>query len=141
MRIAIAVDGSEASRRAVRHAIDLAGKLRKAPRIDLVHVDEPLLESVRKRLGEKQVARYHDENSGFALKKARQLLERAGIEHVAYQLVADEPALALAKFASDTACDLLVMGSQGRGGLKGFLLGSVAQKVIASVRIPVTLVR
>jgi nucleotide-binding universal stress UspA family protein len=42
--------------------------------------------------------------------------------------------------ASDGA-DLLVVGSRGRGGFKGLLLGSVGQQCSYHARCPVTIVR
>ena len=37
--------------------------------------------------------------------------------------------------------DIVVMGSHGRGSVKGLLLGSVSSKVIAQAELPVTIVR
>ena len=36
--------------------------------------------------------------------------------------------------------DIIVMGSRGAGGIKGVLLGSVSQKVLAGTKVPVTIV-
>ena len=40
-----------------------------------------------------------------------------------------------------TGADLVVMGSHGRRGLERLMLGSVAQRVLTAVRIPVMVVR
>ena len=37
--------------------------------------------------------------------------------------------------------DLVVMGSQGRRGLEKLMLGSVTQRVLGAVKIPVLVVR
>jgi nucleotide-binding universal stress UspA family protein len=37
--------------------------------------------------------------------------------------------------------DLLVVGSRGRGGMAGLLLGSVCQHVVTNARCPVVVVR
>jgi nucleotide-binding universal stress UspA family protein len=37
--------------------------------------------------------------------------------------------------------DLLIMGSQGRRGLEKLMLGSVTQRVLGAVKIPVLVVR
>ena len=39
--------------------------------------------------------------------------------------------------AKDKACDLIVMASHGRSGLKAVLLGSETQKVLAHAGVPV----
>jgi nucleotide-binding universal stress UspA family protein len=43
--------------------------------------------------------------------------------------------------ASAEDCDLIVMGSHGRRGLKSLILGSVAQKVLAHAELPVLIVK
>ncbi|MGW2745515.1 universal stress protein [Streptomyces sp. NPDC001450] len=53
--------------------------------------------------------------------------------------VTEEPVHALLGAAGEA--DLLVLGSRGLGGVAGFLVGSVAQAVVAGSRRPVVLVR
>ena len=49
----------------------------------------------------------------------------------------ESPAAAIVETARERACDLIVMASHGRRGLKGFLLGSETQKVLVNSTIPV----
>jgi len=49
----------------------------------------------------------------------------------------DLTAKTIAKVAEDEACDLIFMGSHGRGGWGQLLLGSVTAKVLSSCEIPV----
>ena len=46
---------------------------------------------------------------------------------------------AIVKAAADWKADLIVMGTHGRGGLKHFLMGSVAEGVIHHTKIPILL--
>ncbi|MEW2567296.1 universal stress protein [Streptomyces sp. NPDC047070] len=55
------------------------------------------------------------------------------------RLVSDSPVRALLSWSDDT--DVLVLGSRGLGGVAGFMLGSVSQRVVARSVRPVVLVR
>ena len=43
--------------------------------------------------------------------------------------------------AEAEGCDLIVMGSHGRQGVKALILGSVAQKVLTHANVPVLIVK
>ncbi|HTJ95958.1 MAG TPA: universal stress protein, partial [Rhodocyclaceae bacterium] len=47
----------------------------------------------------------------------------------------------IVKFAASGKFDLIVMGSKGRSGLADLLMGSVAQRVLATAKQPVLLVK
>lgn len=48
-----------------------------------------------------------------------------------------KPALEIRKYTENNDIDLVVMATQGRSGIDRFLLGSVTEKVIRSVDVPV----
>jgi nucleotide-binding universal stress UspA family protein len=140
MHIAIAVDGSPVSTRAVRHAIKLAGQLAEPPQITIITASPPMLPGVDRKLGADAVARYHDQNATFALRGARAALRRADLafeEHVEVGFAAET----VIRHCNRIKADLLVMGSRGRGAVRSAFLGSDAIKVRAGSRIPVTIVR
>ena len=140
MKILLAVDGSPISTRAVKHVIALARQLSAPPKLVLFHADPPLLQAAAVKLGADAVKRYHQENGEFAIRSARAALGRAKVAYTEMLLVA-EPAEAIIAQAAKGRHDLIVMGSHGRGALKGLLLGSVTGKVIANCDTPVTVVR
>lgn len=51
------------------------------------------------------------------------------------------PFVEILRFARDGACDLIVMGTHGRTGLRHALLGSVAEKVVRKSPCPVLTIR
>ena len=56
-------------------------------------------------------------------------------------LHAGEPGEVICWIAQEHQCDLIVMGTQGRTGIKRLLLGSVAEYVMEHARCPVLTVR
>lgn len=56
-------------------------------------------------------------------------------------VAASAPAKAIADYAKDNEIELIVMGTQGRGGVAHLLLGSVAERVVRTAPCPVLTVR
>jgi len=140
MRIVLAVDGSPISTRAARHVASLHKALADKPEVIVLYADAPLLRSVAMSLGTRGVDKYHADNGRFALKGAKPVLSRAGVAFIEKVLVGD-PAPTILKFIKSSKCDLLVMGSHGRGAFKNLVLGSVATKILSMCAVPVTIVR
>ena len=67
------------------------------------------------------------------------VLDRPDADRVSQRVVEGHPAQVLLDAAADAA--LLVVGSRGRGGFTGMLLGSVSQSVVARAACPVVVVR
>ncbi len=139
-RIVVGVDGSENSRRALEWALEEA-RLRKAC-INVVHAWEPSL-----MIGFGTLPDGATEYEGTAYDEAaRSLLDEmiaaahtkdlaAPIEKIAVRGSAAWALLETAKGA-----DVIVVGSRGRGGFAGLLLGSVSQQVAQHAHCPVVIV-
>ncbi len=140
MNILLAVDGSAASDRATKHVVQLSKQFAKPPKLTLVNVSLPLLKAASNKLGRKATAEYYDSNSEYAAHKARRMLQRAKLEFTGVFLVG-EPADEIARHADKHEADLIVMGSRGQTALKSLLLGSVATKVLAQSKVPLTVIR
>lgn len=140
MKILLAVDGGSHSTRAAEQLAKLAGVMTTPPDIILLHVDPPMVTRAMNVLGEEVTASLHAEASRAAIKPARGVLQRAGLQARDMALV-DEPAEAIIAVARDEQRDLLVMGSHGRSALKSMFVGSVTAKVMAESDIPVLVVR
>jgi nucleotide-binding universal stress UspA family protein len=64
-----------------------------------------------------------------------------GVNARGVYVVAEHPYEAIIKTAQNEACDLILMASHGRRGVKGLLLGSETQKVLTHSAIPVLVYR
>jgi nucleotide-binding universal stress UspA family protein len=75
------------------------------------------------------------------LREVAERLERRGLKRVRWIVWYDEPAPAIAEAAARDEVDLIAMATHGRSGLSRLLLGSVAEAVVRSSRVPVLLLR
>ena len=140
LKALIPVDGSKTSERAVRHVIALA-KGGESYEVHLVNVQEAAdAPEVRRFLKEDDVARMQLQHGEVALRAAKKLLDRAGVDYKEYVLIGD-PAEEIAALAKRVRADKIIMGTHGRGMLAGMLMGSVATKVLHRATVPVTLVK
>lgn len=91
-------------------------------------------------MGSDAVTEYLREFSEKELKPARKVLEAAGIKHDMEQRIG-HVAQEIVACAKKGKYDLIVLGAKGRGAILDVLLGSVAQRVLASSSTPVLLVK
>ena len=56
-------------------------------------------------------------------------------------VMADHPARAILEWVAEHEVDLVAMSTHGRSGMKRFILGSIADKVLRSSPVPVLLTR
>ena len=140
MKILVAVDGSEISLRAAKFVVALNREMAKPSKVTLLAVDPPPFPGVETRIGTKAVRQLHEESLESMLKDARRSLSRTKLELVERAEIGDISETII-KVARQDKVDLIVLGSHGRGAVKGILLGSVSSKVIAQSEIPVTIVR
>lgn len=142
MKILVATDGSKPALHAVKYAAELVGRLSDASSsITLVSVhDDTGLRHAKSFVGREVVADYLRELSDKELKPARKVLDAAGVKHdmivrtghIAKEIVA---------CAKSGKFDLVVLGAKGRSAIADILLGSVAQRVLATADRPVLLVK
>ncbi len=139
LRILVAVDGSELSLDAVRHALQLVDAGLKASLV-LGHVQEEasLLELATQ--GADAVAQASLEAAKHLTRPAERMVREAGLE-CETEVALGSAASALCDMAEAQGCDLIIIGARGVGGFRGALLGSVSQAVVAQSNLPVTVVR
>ena len=138
-RILVPTDGSEETRRAVEHAIDLAEE-HDATIHALYVVNSASFSSLPMESSWESVASMMNKEGEAALDDVEGIAEERGVT-VERALVDGNPSREIVRYAEDEDCDLVVMGTHGRGGIDRLLLGSVAEKVVRSSSVPVLTVR
>jgi nucleotide-binding universal stress UspA family protein len=142
MKILVATDSSKPAMHAVKYAAMLIRQLASASNsITLINVhDDVGLRHAKAFVGREAVADYLRELSEKELASARKLLDAAGVKH---DMVMRTGHIApeIAACAKAGRYDLIVMGAKGRSAIADVLLGSVAQRVLATAKTPVLLVK
>ncbi len=144
--ILVPTDGSELSEKAIKSAVSLAKALNarltglfvipKPSPGDIWDVWTPEDSDDAKKFRTKFeesfrcVAERH-------LSVIKQAAQEAGITCECLFVTGDLPSEDILKAAEDRGCDLIMMASHGRTGIKGTLLGSVTMKVLGNTKIPV----
>src|SRR5262245_31264863 len=105
-------------------------------RVIALHVMPPLLQG-------EDVVRYPSGDDSERRWREQLLQTQFPGSHVRveYQVVEGEPATEIVRMAGELNCDLIVMGTHGRTGLRRLLMGSVAEKVLRTAPCPVLTVR
>ena len=132
-RILLATDGSPHSDKALRYARDLA--LQSSGHVFVVHVVDATPYYLGEPWREQFAGSVHAAGRDMA-DRAADVLREAGVEAVV-EVLEGSPADAILRVADVRECDLIVMGSRGRGDLTSLLLGSVSHRVIAHAHVPV----
>jgi nucleotide-binding universal stress UspA family protein len=140
MKILVAVDGSKASLNAVKYAAKLSMNMRSNDVVTLIAVhDDEGLNVAKKYVGSSVVQDYLRELSDKQLKSSLAVLTKAGIKHNTI-IQTGHVAETIAKTANK-GFDLVVMGAKGRSSIADLLIGSVAQRVLATCNKPVVLIK
>lgn len=132
-RIVVGVDGSESAQRALRWAVDEAR--RREATLEVVHAWRriPISDYLVNEPEPGGSARF----AQAVLDQAVDAEDTAGVT-VERKLVPGKGAYALIHEAKGAA--MLVMGSRGRGGFSGLLLGSVSQQAAHHAPCPVVII-
>ena len=136
--VVLPLDGSRLSEQAVPHAMALSKAL--DARVDvLIAVNSPAYEPIRYPVPEAYPTDLNARAGEYAAGVVARL-ETAGIPAGA-STIEDDPAGAITETAETTPDSIVVMSTHGRSGLKRWMLGSVADKVVRHSGRPVLLVR
>ena len=145
-KILIAVDKSGYKDKIVAYAFDLAKAM--GSEIAAIHViDKASLGAVGDLLGYYRGGKievYQEEmkNQGQKLlNEVREKAEPLGVKVSTEVLVGSSVAATIIDYAKDHDVDLVIIGTKGMTGVQKFLLGNVANNVIANAHCPVLAIR
>lgn len=133
-RVVVGVDGSEPGRRALQWAADEAQ--RRGADLEVVHAWHPPIQPLGLVLPAVDHASAEANGKALLDAAASAVANRPFI--VAPMLIEGSPARCLLEVSTGAA--LLVLGSRGRGGFAGLLLGSVSSQALHHAQCPVVLV-
>ena len=140
-KILIPLDGSDLAQCALEHAKEIA-KGCSVPVIELATVVKTFFwwegEVTDPRIYE-QVETEEKEKAQDYLNKQKQQLAQAGFS-VNTILLEGNAAQAIIDYAEKNGVDLILMTTHGRSGITRFALGSVTDKVVRTVSVPVLVI-
>jgi nucleotide-binding universal stress UspA family protein len=144
-RILVATDGSTLSKKAVRDSIGLAAAtgaelvaLHVVPRYPVSYFEGALT------ISSDDIARtekhWHDQGQAV-VDRVREAALSDGVKAKGVVAHSDLVAESIMAVARKHRCDLVVMASHGRKGIKRILLGSETQQVLTHSNLPVLVLR
>jgi len=142
-KILIPTDGSELSEMAAAHAVDLA-KLTGAKIVVLTATASwgaIAIGEIAVALPQEEYETRAAANAASFLKAVTDKADEAGVAYETVHSHAVNPYEAIVAAATERGCDLIVMGSHGRRGIEGFLLGSETVDVLTHSKVPVLVYR
>ena len=140
--ILVPLDGSEASDDALQQAIGVARG--DTATLHLLHVIDsfPVMFELSAQTSFETMKQSLRSWSEGMLETARRKAAEQGVnaQVIGRELVTGRVSDTIVDVAREAACDLIVMGTHGRRGLRRMMLGSDAESVVRTCRIPVLLV-
>ncbi|MFC4359205.1 universal stress protein [Halobium salinum] len=134
-RILVPTDGSTGVGRAVDHAIGLAAAHDAV--VEAVYVvNSGGLAGLPMESSWEGVDELLRSDAEAAVEAVERRARDCGVE-ASGRVLEGAPHREIVRFAESEDCDLVVMGTHGRGGIDRLLLGSVAEKVVRASRVPV----
>ena len=141
--VLLPTDGSKLSEDTIRKGVQLAKSMKArvtglcvVPKLHFYTYDSETPGEIREK-AEKECRTMAEAHLGFIRKAA----EEAGVPCQMVSATDDQPYEAIISAAEKHACDLIMMASHGRRGVKAVLLGSETQKVLTHSKVPVLVFR
>lgn len=138
-RIVVPTDGSPSSQPAIEHAIELAA-VHDATIHAVYVINLASFSGVPTEGTWEGVSTALEQEGNEALEAVEEAAENRDVTVEKVRLEG-RPSRRIVEYADENDCDLIVMGTHGRGGLDRLLLGSVAERVVRAASVPVMTVQ
>ena len=139
--IMLAYDGSPCSRRDLEKALEMQQDL--AATLDVVTVVPSLGTQFIQDSYPLDVPAMSRDQKAAVVEKLKQLKDECAVSghDVSIYILEGDVVSRLLEHAGDHKTDLILVGTRGRGGFEGLLLGSVALKLVTHAKIPVVVIK
>ena len=144
-RILIPIDGSDLALKSVATGVKLASEL--GAQVIFLHAMEPyiapyaaevaLMDSRTQEMFDLQI---HDDNDRI-LGDAKKIADAAGVANRAVSAVSSRAEVFIEKTVNEFGCDLIIIGTHGRGAVGRFVMGSVTARLLPISPVPVLVYR
>lgn len=140
--VLVPLDGSSFAEQALPWAGAVAEATRARLRLALVHEapSPPPLDKASSRLYTRIELMLRKSQDGYLRKIAERMREEHRVQ-AAKAMLQGSPASALAEYVSDIGVDLVVMTTHGLSGIRRAWIGSVADRLVRTLEIPMLLIR
>ncbi len=144
-KILIPIDGSELALKAVATGVKLASEVSaevvflhaRAPYIAPYAAEVALMDTKTQAMFERSISADSDK----ILDEAKQIADAAGVANASVSAVSSRAESLIEKTVKEMGCDLVVIGSHGRGALGRFIMGSVTTRLLHISPVPVLVYR
>lgn len=139
-KILVPIDGSENSKRALEHGLDLSSKLKS--KLTLLYIiDVPPFPYVQSQQVVDSAMESLEKEAKSVLESGKNLSKKHGVEPETVVLKGNDISSIIIDYGEKNNFDVIVIGSRGHGKVKTVLLGSVSHNVLHNSKIPVITIK
>lgn len=144
-KILIPIDGSELASKAVATGVKLASEVgaqvvflhAKAPYIAPYAAEVAMMDSKTQDMYERSITL----ESEKILADAKKIADAAGVANQSVSAVSSRAESLIEKSVTEMGCDLIVIGTHGRGAMGRFFMGSVTTRLLHISPVPLLIYR